>query len=347
LINVRSYSVEALRECDREEVIRFLEHHQLELEKSVEYTAVLWHHQKIVGTCSYDGCVLKSFAVQHCYQGLGVASMLLTHMINTLFDQGIFTVMAYSLSKNRTIFEGLQFSCIYDTGNVALFEIGINSISRYLKSLNKELGDSRGQRSAIVMNGNPFTKGHQYLIEQASKENDEVVVFVVEEERSLFPFDVRFRLIQEGANKFKNVKVVAGGKYIVSAATFPEYFEPEMTKRSQHGAELDAGMFCSIIAPILEIDTRYVGTEPYCEVTKVYNQVLEKTFKKHDLSFVEVNRHKVADYAVSASSVRACLKSQEWDRIRQLVPESTYQFLVSEQARSFIEIIINDGVSRH
>ena len=36
------------------------------------------------------------------------------------------------------------------------------------------------------MNCNPFTKGHKYLIEKASKENDVVHLFILTEDKSEF-----------------------------------------------------------------------------------------------------------------------------------------------------------------
>ena len=37
------------------------------------------------------------------------------------------------------------------------------------------------------MNCNPFTLGHKYIVEKAARENDNVIIFVVEEDKSSFP----------------------------------------------------------------------------------------------------------------------------------------------------------------
>ena len=79
------------------------------------------------------------------------------------------------------------------------------------------------KKSMIVMNCNPFTLGHQYLIEQASKESEEVIIFIVEEDKSVFPFNIRYKLVKEGCAHLKNVKVIPGTKYIISSATFPNF----------------------------------------------------------------------------------------------------------------------------
>lgn len=51
---------------------------------------------------------------------------------------------------------------------------------------------------SIVMNCNPFTLGHRYLIEYASKYVDYLYIFVVEEDKSFFPFSDRIDLIKKG-----------------------------------------------------------------------------------------------------------------------------------------------------
>lgn len=51
---------------------------------------------------------------------------------------------------------------------------------------------------AIVMNCNPFSKGHRYLIEQAGKQVEFLIVFAVEEDLSLFSFEERIRMIRKG-----------------------------------------------------------------------------------------------------------------------------------------------------
>ncbi len=47
--------------------------------------------------------------------------------------------------------------------------------------LNK-LRDKNDAKGAIVMNANPFTKGHRHLIEYALTKVDELIVFVVQED---------------------------------------------------------------------------------------------------------------------------------------------------------------------
>ena len=72
---------------------------------------------------------------------------------------------------------------------------------------------------AIVMNCNPFTYGHRYLIEEACKIVDLLIIFVVEENQSLFSFAERFAMVCEGTSDLEKVMVVPSGEYILSNET--------------------------------------------------------------------------------------------------------------------------------
>lgn len=330
------YYVESMHEKDRADVEKLLKRQDLELEQTVDYTAVLKHHGTLVGTCSYEKNVLKSFAVQACYQGSGGASQLLTHVLNKLFDAGHYTVMAYTLSYNRSIFEAMHFRCVHDTGQVVLLETGVHRLKKVVEAQAAVVGKSRGVRSAIVVNGNPFTKGHQSLIEKAAEETDEVLVFVVEEDRSVFSFEHRLALIRKGTEYLPNVTVLPGGPYMVSMATFPHYFTRDASDHARLGAELDAGIFGSKMVPVFQIDRRYVGTEPYCAMTAIYNRTLKRVLGQYGVELDIIERKEVAGNAISASEVRRLLVQKQWKAIANLVPESTLAFLKSDAAAESI-----------
>ena len=61
---------------------------------------------------------------------------------------------------------------------------------------------------AIVMNCNPFTKGHRYLIEQAAGQVDLLYIFVVEEDKSTFKFEDRIEMVRRGTVDLDKVKVL-------------------------------------------------------------------------------------------------------------------------------------------
>lgn len=328
-----------LNSCERSRIEVFLKEFGLLLDSDVEYTAAAKIHDEIVGTCSYAGKVLKCFAVKEKFQGEGIAAMLITHITNRLFDKGIYETFIFTKPKNKCIFTGLGYNEVYSTNGVSLLEGGMADINKSIKVMLNKSGLGKNKKAGIVMNCNPFTLGHRYLIEKAARENDEVVVFVVEEEKSLFPFEVRMELIKEGTNDLKNVHVVPGGNYIISSNTFPSYFLRQEDERLLEYSRLDAGIFGKYIAPVFNINKRYVGTEPYCNVTNCYNDALMEVLPSFDVEINIVERIEVDGLAVSASIVRELIKSDSWEEIKKLVPYSTYSFLKSYDAKEIIKRI--------
>lgn len=200
----------------------------------------------------------------------------------------------------------------------------------YLAYLTQEKVDVKDSVGAIVMNCNPFTKGHRYLVEKAAGEVDFLYIFIVEEDRSVFKFEDRFKLATEGLKDLKNVKVLKSGKFIISTITFPDYFTKDSAKQVAVDTSLDIKLFIKHIVPALGIGTRFVGNEPLCPVTRQYNKTMKEALPQHGIKFVEYERVERDDEPISASRVRALLKDQKFEEMRALVPESTYDYLVKE-----------------
>lgn len=326
-----------LKSSERDKVNEFLKRFDLILDRDVEYTIVARKNDDIVGTCSFSGKVLKCFAVDENIQGEGLASKLITHLTNLLFDRGIYETFIFTKPKNKQIFEGVGYKEVHSTEGVVLLEGGMANVEAYVARMFKSSGMSLEKKAALVMNCNPFTLGHRYLIESAAKENDEVVVFIVEENRSSFPFDVRLRLVREGVADLKNVTVIPGGSYIISSATFPAYFLRQEDERLLAYTRLDAGIFGKYIAREFNIARRYVGTEPYCAVTNSYNNALGEILPHYGVELKLVERIVTEDRPISASYVRELLKKDKLEEVKAIVPKTTYDFLISEEATPIIE----------
>jgi len=83
------------------------------------------------------------------------------------------------------------------------------------------------------MNCNPFTLRHRYLIEKALEQCGYLIIFVVQEDKSAFPFEDRLRLVREGTADLDHVAVIPSGKFVLSSLTFSEYFnKAEMQGRT-------------------------------------------------------------------------------------------------------------------
>ena len=191
-----------------------------------------------------------------------------------------------------------------------------------------------GTNGCIVMNSNPFTLGHLFLIEQAAKKVENLYVFVVEENKSFFPFEDRLWLVKEGTKELPNVKVLPSGKFIISAITFPGYFLKDGNNKIDVDVTSDVLIFAKYIAPALGISIRFVGEEPFDYVTRKYNEEMKSIFPKYNIHLDEIPRKEIAgDIVISASCVRELLEKRDFEAIKELVPHTTYEYLVKKYGK--------------
>ncbi len=181
---------------------------------------------------------------------------------------------------------------------------------------------------AIVMNCNPFTLGHKYLIEYAKDMVDILYIFVLEEDRSYFPFNDRIKLVREGTKEWDNVSVIPSGKYIISTLTLSEYFVKDQIQDTVIDATKDLKIFTSYIAPALNITVRFAGEEPIDRITKQYNEAMKEILPNRGIEFVEIKRKETGGNVISASRVRKCLENKDLESIEKLVPKPTYDYLI-------------------
>jgi coenzyme F420-reducing hydrogenase beta subunit len=184
-----------------------------------------------------------------------------------------------------------------------------------------------GKIGSIVMNCNPFTLGHRYLIEYAASRVDKLFVFAVEEDKSFFPFLDRIELIHKGTADLSNVTVLPSGKFIISQITFKAYFIKDEIKDSIIDPSDDIEIFAERIAPKLNISVRFAGEEPLDNITLQYNQTMGRILPGYGINFEVIPRREYGGNPISASRVRALLKEKKFDEIAKLVPDTTLQFL--------------------
>ena len=229
-----------------------------------------------------------------------------------------------------------------------LQRLSTKSLVAHLKGLsevgrNKELDDylstivSRyqptGKSGAIVMNCNPFTFGHRYLIETAAAQVDRLFVFVVQEDKSVFRFADRLEMVESATADLKNVVVMPSGRFMISALTFPEYFLKDQVKENGFDVSADVVLFAEQIAPRLGITKRFAGTEPSDPVTDKYNQTMREILPRNGISFIEIPRKENANGVISATAVRRLLTAGDWQGLSELVPMSTLRILRERYAK--------------
>jgi [citrate (pro-3S)-lyase] ligase len=342
------FNVERINLKDEEkvkEVSDFLQTFQLLLDDNVDYTIVIRQNGEIKATCSKSKNVFKCFAVSDDLRGTGVSAILLGAVSDKLFEQGIYHSFIFTKVANIDIFTSLGYKLIHKIENVALLESGIYDIKKYLEDIQVEYNiDGVVSKSAIVMNCNPFTLGHRYLIEEAARQSTEVLVFIVEEDKSSFPFIYRYNMVKEGVSHLHNVKVIKGGEYIISEATFPTYFLRKKDEILKAYTTLDASIFGRYFCETLNITKRFIGEEPYCIVTNAYNDALKEILPTYGVEVVEVKRKALMGDIISASKVRKLIVEGKIADIQHIVPSSTWEFLNTVEGKEIMgRIVISDA----
>ena len=337
--NIREQVINLQLQAERRQLQEFLKKQNLSLDRDIEYTVALFDGEKRAAAGSFGGRILKCIAVDEEYKNMGLSSKVVTHLVNEAYSRGKTHLFIYTKPENKIIFSELGFYAIAEVpSKVALMENRPDGIKKYLEEIAKDNGDKKAS-TAVIVNCNPFTLGHKYLIDYAASRCERLHVFVLWEDKSSFPAEVRYRLVEEGVRHLSNVVLHKGKDYIISDATFPSYFIKEYQELVETHARLDLEIFSRYIAPALGINRRFVGEEPYCKVTAAYNAVMNEVLPAYGID-VQVVPRKIKDGCpISASRVRELIREGKLDEVKLLVPESTYRFLLSSEAERIIKHI--------
>ena len=296
---------------------------------------------EIIATGSCFGPTLRCFAVSREHQGEGLLNEVISHLMDVQYARGNMHLFLYTKVNSAKFFGDLGFYEIARVEDTLVFmENRRTGFPGYLKALEKTKRD--GVSAALVMNANPFTLGHQFLVETAAAKCDTLHLFVLSEDASLVPFSVRKRLVQEGTAHIPNVVLHDSGPYIISSATFPSYFLKDEAAVIEGHARLDLAVFTRI-ARALGVTARYVGEEPTSQVTGLYNSIMAQELPKAGIACQIIPRKEANGKAISASTVRVALQNGDWDRLKALVPPSTYRYFTGPEAAPVLERIRRAG----
>lgn len=220
-------------------------------------------------------------------------------------------------------------------GKVILDEKAQKKLEKYIRQVKEcqriEKGSSVG---AIVMNCNPMTRGHLYLIEHARSKVDYLYIFVVQEDKSDFRFEERFAMVKQVTEQFENVIVVPSGEFVLSYATMPLYFEKEEKKEDTLDAAHDLTIFGEYVAKELGITKRFVGEELLNPVTRQYNEAMKRILPNYGIEVEEIKRLETDQGIISASAVRKWIKEDNWEAVKKFVPAAVYSRLRLESGRN-------------
>lgn len=299
--------------------LNFLAQSGLVDEGDCDFTAlVLDDDENILACGSLRGNVLKQIAVSSSATGNGLCAQIISALVAESFNRGITHQFLYTKPEHRNMFLSLGFYPILETSDVLMMENTPNGMTSFLQ----QLPHPAGKVGAVVCNCNPFTLGHRFLIEEARKQCDALLVFVLSEDISLFPASDRYKLVQQGTSDLDNVFVIHSNDYLISNATFPTYFLKDTVDPHQVRCELDLLLFSKRIAPSLNITIRFIGTEPFDPVTDIYNQRMKAILPQFGIEVVEIPRYR----NISASHIRNLLLEGRVLDTQTMLPTSTYEF---------------------
>lgn len=335
------YAISQVYPTDRRslsQIDTLLKEEGISRDANLDYTCAMYdENYQIIATGSCFSNTLRCFAVSSDHQGEGLLNQILTHLIDIQYQRGNLHLFLYTKISTAKFFKDLGFYEIARVDETLVFmENRRNGFAGYLSDLSRT--KKEGFSAALVMNANPFTLGHQYLVEKAASECDTLHVFIVSEDASLVPFSVRKKLVLEGTSHLPNVICHDSGPYIISNATFPSYFQKDEAAVIESHAMLDLTIFAKIAA-VLGIRQRYVGEEPTSLVTGIYNRIMEKKLPEHGISCAVIPRRTSDGAAISASTARQAIKDGDWALLSRLVPQTTLDFFQSREAEPIIQNI--------
>ena len=330
----------------RRRIEQFLGDNGLRLDDVDYYTALVDETtDEIVAGGGLKGGVIKCVAVAEGHKGEAVANQIVSHLIAQANADGHQCVKLFTKPQNQKMFESMSFRLLAEAPKAILMETGIGGIKRYSEELRVKLHHLNPspqhpimpQRGIIIMNCNPFTLGHRYLIEQAAQQVDTLYILVVREDCSMFSYDERKAMIERGVSHINNVVACDGSEYSISATTFPTYFLKSLSDASDTQMTLDIDLYRRHIAPALGATVRFVGTEPDDPLTRRYNELMKSMLP----DVREVARLQQSGVAVSASRVRKSIVENHLALAARLVPPTTVPYIVAHLATRALKAELN------
>ena len=292
--------------------------------EDVDASYVIRDAGDIIATVSVKKNLIKFFYIDKAYQGEGLAIELINSALEDIISKGYRTYFVFTKAKNENIFTSLSMDVIEKTEDVVLLEGGFFKYADWIQNIKKDL--DKDEYSAIVMNANPLTLGHEYLIDKALEEARDLIIFVLEEDASYFSTKGRYEIVKNHYHNNGRVHVYKSGPYIISRATFPTYFLKKDTDKLKVYTELDAKIFAKRIAKDLNIKKRYFGTEPIDKVTEKYNEMMKKILFEYGVDSEFIERKKINDEYISASKLREGIET-DFESIKKYLSKDVYEYL--------------------
>ena len=355
----------------RKRVETFLIANGLRFEEVDSYYALLDKEGEIIAGAGLHNDVVKCVAVDSAARSGGLLAPLLSYIISHASAQGISNLKVFTKPENEGIFRSLGFHLIASAPKAILMENG-HGLEDYLRTIiatgtatehmpysaaakrgwTRPGSDGSPAVGVIVMNANPFTLGHRYLVQKASDAVERLFVIpVMHDIPDSFPYEERLAMIKAGCGDLATVLV--GSAYQISDITFPTYFLKDLSDASETQIRLDLDLFGRHIPPALGVAVRFVGSEPSDPLTARYNELMKEILPTYGISVVEIPRLSVPEPVegttdgvlveprpdsdgsqavkpVCASEVREAMSAGRFLDAACLTPPSTWPYLIAE-----------------
>ena len=86
-----------------------------------------------------------------------------------------------------------------------------------------------------------------------------------------------------------------------------------------------------------------MGEEPASQVTGIYNQIMASELPLAGIDCIIIPRKQAKNKPISASTVRLMLQQGDFDALKGLVPPSTLDYFLSDEAAPVIDKICKAG----
>ena len=319
----------------KSEIETFLHSCDLDMDGNIGDFITVRSARQLVACVGMGENVIKCLAVSPALRGRNITARLITEVTNLAAEMGRYHLFIYTKPDKVPMFLRCGFYPLVELPDtITLLENTPVGLARYGESLAAQRRPG-AKIGAVVMNANPFTHGHLYLAQQAAAACDWLHVFVVGENSSLITYEDRYALVKEGLKDLPRTTLHAGSVYMISKVTFSSYFLKDQGIVDQCHTALDLIIFREHVAPALGITHRFVGTEPFCPVTRKYNADMQQWLTVQaspapPIQVVEIQRKAQSGTAISASEVRRCLRADDFEHMASLVPQITIDLLRSK-----------------
>lgn len=309
-------------QSNKELLISFLDSINLSFDDEIDSCYVIKENDHIIACGCLKDNILKMIGVDNTKQATDLASKIISSLIEECQNKGYKQYYVFTKIEYIEHFKSFGFNELVSFNGIVFMEMGLSTFDEYISNIKLKM-DRNKVYDCIVMNCNPITNGHMYLIEKAYHQNNNLIIFLVETNKSFFSFDVRYDLVKQATAHLKDLLIIPSGNYIISSVTFPTYFLKELSQKAEYYANIDLLLF-EMMMNKLNLRYRFVGSEPIDKATNMYNVTMSKILKD---KLIIIDRLTYNNEVISASYIRRLLEEKRFDLMKELLPKTTYDYL--------------------